>query len=202
MPVGRPALQCRVRWDRLFADLEARFDDLADEQAAAEQADRDRVATGAVTVVQRLGGALDRRMRVTVLGGREHEGLLRRVGRDFLLIEDDFGRDLLIALDAVTAVSGLTAGTAPQAPDRPTRLDLRRALRSVARDRAVVAVSTGQGQIDQDRPEIWGTVDRVGADFIEIAVHPVGEPRRAGLVRSVCLVPLRAIAVVRTLPTG
>lgn len=191
-----------MRWDRLFADLEARFDDLADEQAVAEQADRDRVATGAVTVAQRLGGALDRRIRVGVRGGREHEGFLRRVGRDFLLVEDAFGRDLLVVLDAVTSVSGLTAGTAPEVPDRATRLDLRRALRSVARDRAVVAVSTGQGPVDQEGSEIWGTIDRVGADFIEIAVHPVGEPRRAGLVRSVCLVPLRVVAVVRTMPVG
>lgn len=198
----RPALECRVRWDRLFADLEARFEDLADEQAAAEQADRDRVATGAVTVAQRLGGAVGRRVRVAVVGGGRHEGTLRRTGRDFLLLDDDLGRETLVALAAVTAVEGVTAATAPEVVDRPTRLDLRRALRSVARDRAVVAVSTAGVGTGQGAPQIWGTIDRVGADFIEIAVHPIGEPRRAGLVRGVVLVPLAAVGVVRTMPAG
>ena len=208
---GVGGLQCRVRWDRLFADLEARFEDLADEQAAAEQADRDRVATGAVTLVQRLGGAVGQPVRVAVIGGSRHDGVLRRIGHDFLLVEDDAGRDVLISLVAVAAVGGLTARTAPPSPDRPTRLDLRRALRSIARDRAVVALSIGSGAVGSGGSasdgspvvtELVGTLDRVGADFLEVAIHPVGEPRRAGLVRGVSLVPLTAVRVVRTIPVG
>lgn len=194
-----------MRWDRLFADLEARFADLADEQAAAEQADRDRVATGAVTAAQRVAGAVGRRVRLAVAGGREHEGVLRRVGQDFLLTEDDYGRDVLVALAAVTSIAGLSSATAPAAADRPVRLDLRRALRSVARDRSMVAVSVIGAPTSSDGVggnEIWGTIDRVGADFVEIAVHPVGEVRRAALVRGVTLVPLRAVTVVRALPNG
>lgn len=200
-----------MRWDRLFADLEARFEDLADEQAAAEQADRDRVATGAVTFVQRLGGAVGQRLRVTVIGGSRHDGVLRRIGRDFLHVEDDSGRDVLVALTAVAAVAGLTARTAAPSPDRPARLDLRRALRSIARDRSVVALSIGAGAVASGGAaadgspvvtELVGTVDRVGADFLEVAIHPVGEPRRAGLVRGVSLVPLAAVRVVRTMPVG
>lgn len=210
-PPEANGLQCRVRWDRLFADLEARFTDLADEQAAAEQADRDRVATGAVTLVQRLGGASGQRIRVGVVDGRQHEGTLRRIGRDFLLLEDDAGREVLVALAALAAVSGLTARTAPPAAHRPAQLDLRRALRSIARDRAVVALSIGSGSAGPPSTpldgsgtvaELVGTLDRVGADFVELAIHPVGEPRRAGVVRGVSLVPLAAIRVVRTIPVG
>lgn len=207
----RGELQCRVRWDRLFADLEARFDDLADEEAAAEQADRDRVATGAVTLVQRLGGAVGQRIRLTVIGGTHREGTLRTIGRDFVLLQDDGGRDVLVALAAVAAVGGLTARTAPPTPDRPSRLDLRRVLRSIARDRAVVALSIGSGVVGPaasvpdgsgSLAELVGTLDRVGADFVELAIHPVGEPRRAGLVRGVSLVSLAAVRVVRTMPVG
>ncbi len=50
--------------------------------------------------------------------------------------------------------------------------------------------------------ELTGTIDRVGADFLELAVHAAWEPRRAGSVRSVALVPLSAIVLVRALPLG
>jgi hypothetical protein len=50
--------------------------------------------------------------------------------------------------------------------------------------------------------EIIGTIDRVGADFIEVAVHAAWEPRRASAVRLVALVPLTAIVLVRALPLG
>ena len=43
----------------------------------------------------------------------------------------------------------------------------------------------------------WGTIDRVGADFVETAVHAAAEPRRRQDVRDVELLPLRAIALVR-----
>jgi hypothetical protein len=42
-----------------------------------------------------------------------------------------------------------------------------------------------------------GTIDRVGADFIEVATHPAGEARRRADVRDVELVTLAAIAAVR-----
>jgi len=50
--------------------------------------------------------------------------------------------------------------------------------------------------------EVIGTIDRVGADFIEVAVHAAWEPRRAAAVRSVALVPLDAIVLVRAMPLG
>jgi hypothetical protein len=41
------------------------------------------------------------------------------------------------------------------------------------------------------------TVDAVGADFLEAAVHAAGEARRRDRVRHVELIPLSAIAVIR-----
>ena len=89
-----------------------------------------------------------------------------------------------MALRAVTAVEGLTAATAPEMSGLWMRLDLRRALRGLARDRSPVAVGlTGwsgglAGTETASAPgpmgstaEVIGTIDRVGADFIEIAVH-------------------------------
>ena len=52
-----------MRWEHLFADLEARFDELDDAAAAAETADRERVAMGAVLAQQRLVGSIGGQIR-------------------------------------------------------------------------------------------------------------------------------------------
>ena len=65
-----------MRWERLFAELEARFDELVDEQIDAESADRERVATGTITALQRLAGALDQPVRARLVGGATVAGAL------------------------------------------------------------------------------------------------------------------------------
>jgi hypothetical protein len=42
-----------------------------------------------------------------------------------------------------------------------------------------------------------GTIDRVGADFVELSEHRVGEFRRARDVLAVRTVPFEAIGLVR-----
>ena len=200
-----------VRWERLFADLESRFDDLAAAQDRAEQADRDRVATGAVTTLQRLRGAMGQSLRVRLATGATIAGVLRRVGPDFVLVDDDLAGEFVIPLRYVVAAEGLTTATGPDVAGVTARLDLRWMLRGIARDRSSVAVTTSGTTATHGRDgalaepatsEISGTIDRVGADFVEIAVHAPWEPRRAVGVRSVVLVPLRAVVLVRAVPMG
>lgn len=198
-----------MRWDRLFAELEARFADLGDEQAAAELADRERVAIGAVTAFERLAGSLDRPIRVELAGGEGVAGVLRSIGPDWLLMAESEQRDCLVPWRSVTVVHGLTAATGPAPSGLELRLDLRYALRGVARDRAPVQVavtgwagSPGAHAAAGRSGEVVGTIDRVGADFIEMALHAAWEPRRAGAVRSVALIPLASILLVRATPLG
>lgn len=190
-----------MRWEQLFADLGAHFADLADAEEMAELADRQRHAAGALTTVQRFAGAIGAEVRIRTRAGRFHRGLLREVGPDWVLLGAQATGEVLVALGAVTAVFGLTSATGPGLSAVAARFDLRLALRGIARDRAPVVIGVSGGP-DAAGTELSGTLDRIGADFVELAEHAVWEPRRASAVRSVVLIPLAAIDSVRTMPAG
>lgn len=186
-----------MRWQQLFADLEARFE--AEQEAAerAETSSRARHELGTVRFVDRLGGAVGSRVVLLCRGAGQISGTLSEVGSDWLLL-DDAGRELLVATSAVRAVSGLGRRTAAAegAGSVAVRLDLRRALRGLARDRATVHVVLDEGT------SLHGTIDRVGADYVELAEHPADLHRRAEAVQSVRTVLIDAVVVVRTAQPG
>ena len=183
-----------MRWQQLFADLQAQFDE---EEAAAERsesASRARAEMGAVRLSQRLLGSLGVPVSVTCRGAGQVGGVLVDVGSDWLLLEDGHGRQDLVASASVRAVGGLGRGAAPPDPVGAVRglLDLRRVLRALARDRAGVQVVLDDGGV------LSGTLDRVGADYADLAEHPADAPRRAEAVLGVRAIVIAAIAVVRT----
>jgi hypothetical protein len=191
-----------VRWEQLFADLDARFEELADAELMAELPDRQRSASAALTVVQRCAGAIGAELRIRVRSGRLHTGELRSVGADWVLLRPPGGGEVLVALAAVTSIEGLRAATGAPLGAVAGRFDLRLALRGIARDRSPVMLGvtgSAEGQSGAGT-DLSGTIDRVGADFVELAQHAMWEPRRADAVRSVLLVPLPAVDSVRALP--
>jgi len=191
-----------MRWDQLFQDLEARFDELADADSMAELADRQRVAAGTISMVERIAGAVGWPIRLRTVAGITVTGTLQRVGPDWLLLQESPGREVVLALRATTVVEGLSAATGVSMTGVQRRLNLRHALRGLARDRSPIAlvVSGGVGEPAALHTELTGTVDRIGADFLEMALHAPWEPRRTASVRSIVLVPLEAIVLVRALP--
>jgi hypothetical protein len=185
-----------MRWQQLFADLSAQFDE---EEAAAERgesASRARAEIGALRLADRLGGALGQPVVLDCRGAGRVAGVLTDAGLDWLLLEDDGGREHLVATAVVMSVSGLGRRTASPTEGAAARVrpDLRRALKGLARDRAVVQLVLDDGGV------LTGTVDRVGADYLELAEHPADEPRRVEAVRGVRAVVLTALALVRTVP--
>ncbi len=185
-----------MRWDRLFTDLEAQLEAADAAEFAGEVVERTRIEVGALRLVDRLRAALESTVRLTCLGSEQVAGRLRRVGPDWLLVAERPEREAVVPLTAVTSVAGLGPWSAAEADGArgvlAARLDLRYALRGVARDRAGVALTLCDGTA------LAGTVDRVGADFVEVAEHPAGELRRARAVRQVRTVPLPALSVIRT----
>ncbi|MCZ2806526.1 hypothetical protein O2W18_15560 [Modestobacter sp. VKM Ac-2983] len=183
-----------MRWEQLFADLEGQ---LAEQEAAAEQGDeasRARAEHGRVRLADRLRGSAGQDVSLSSRGAGELAGRLVDVGVDWVLLVDHQRREVLVALGAVSAVSGLTTATAvtDAAGVVDRALDLRRAARALARDRAALHCLLVDGAV------LAGTVDRVGADFLEVAEHPIDQPRRRGAVTGVRAVPLDAIVALRT----
>jgi hypothetical protein len=187
-----------MRWQHLFADLSAQFDE---EEAVAERgesASRARAEAGALRLVDRLGGALGQPVVLGCRGAGRVSGVLADTGENWFLVEDERGVEHLVSAAAVTTVAGLGRRTAAPAETGParTRLDLRWALKGLARDRSAVQLVLEDGVV------LTGTIDRVGADYLEIAEHAADEPRRVEAVRGVRAVVLTAVAVARTVPPG
>jgi hypothetical protein len=187
-----------MRWQQLFADLQAQFDAAEEAESRAEWASRARAEMGAVRLAQRLGGSLGTNVSLTCRGAGRVDGVLADLAADWLLLTDERGRDQLVAVRAVRVVAGLGRWTAPAQEEGPvrSRLDLRRALRGLARDRSAVQVVLDDGTV------LTGTIDRVGGDYLDLAEHASDQPRRSGTVRQVHAVVLDAVAVVRTLLSG
>jgi hypothetical protein len=181
-----------VRWDDLFADLEAQAAALDVAERAAEIAERTRIEVGGLGTRERLAAALGSTVRGQVLGGAAFAGTIERVGPDWVLLDEGDGRESVLALAALASVTGL--GRSSAVPGHggavQARLGLRSALRGIARDRSTVRLHL------RDGATLDATLDRVGADFVEVARHAPGEPRRRGEVRDVVLVPLDAVAIV------
>jgi len=183
-----------MRWEQLFTDLEAQFAEQEAVDERLEEPSRARAEQGRVRLVDRLRGAVGRPVSLRCPGVGELSGQLVDVGVDWVLLAEAGGRELLVATRAVAAVAGLTAATAPAAQEGAVdrHLDLRRALRGLARDRAAVQCLLGDGGV------LTGTIDRVGADFVELAEHPLDSPRRRGAVTGVRAIALPAVVAVRT----
>src|SRR5688500_859858 len=124
-----------MRWQQLFADLQAQLEEEESAAERSESASRARAERGAVRLSQRLLGSLGGPASVTCRGAGQAGGVLVDVGSDWLLLEADRGRQALVATAAVRAVAGLGRATAPPQPEGAVRglLDLRRALRALAR---------------------------------------------------------------------
>jgi hypothetical protein len=183
-----------VRWEALFGDLEAQVDALATAERAAEVDERARIETGSLPWRQRLQAALGAAVQVRVAGGLMLAGRLRRVGPDWILLEEEGSGESLVSLSAVSTVAGLPRYAVPDATSLfDSRLSLRSALRGLARDRAPVRVHL----VDPAAGIVHGTVDRVGADFVDLAQHAPGEHRRREQVRGGVVIPLAALAAVR-----
>jgi hypothetical protein len=179
--------------DSLFA----LFDDLEQQAAGLHLAEREAeveelaVAEYAqVTLVGRFHAASGADLRLRLVDGGLLGGTLRRVGRDWLQLDDPQGGGWLVPIAAVAAVSGLGArAVSEEALPITGRLSLKSAFRALAEARGECVLQLVGG----DRVE--GVPRRVGQDFVELI--PVGPAAERAPNRGVQVVPLAALVSVR-----
>jgi hypothetical protein len=211
-----------VRWDNLFDDLEGQLEHELNAEDLELRAEEERLRLGRLSLRHRLmslgGGGVGPRAGSGVLR------LVLTSGATLFVRPTTFGRDWLAAeiLDRPTASDrtsphGVPARDLPQcvipmaaiagvilhaaevraslaAPAEPEsgvvdRIGLAFVLRDLARRRKFVEVHTPGGLLG-------GTIDRIGRDHLDLAVHDRGVPRRTSEVRQYRIIPLAEIQLL------
>jgi len=197
-----------MRWDNLFDDLESQLDA---EQGAAQR-DRERARER-----QRVF-ALSRDERIRTLLQSIDEVSCVIDGADCVLVVESYGKDWFAAefkqpmihrglavipfaaVDSVSMSPNQARDTVMSAgestPDEPSatlslvsRVTYRIVLRDISRRRKLVRIYTRQGNL-------YGTIDRVGNDFLDLAHHDERTVRWANADSSIEMIGLESILFV------
>ncbi|KGN36126.1 hypothetical protein [Knoellia aerolata] len=179
-----------MRWDQLFDDLEAQLGAQERRERDSEVADRTRRERATVALAARFAAALGSTLRLRLVSGAQVRGELLDLGEDWLLVRTGSGGEAVVPVHAVAGVTGLPARASSARTAR--RFALGYALRGLSRDRAQVAVSDAGGHV------LTGTIDGVGADFLDLAEHALGESRREENVTGRHTVPFSALVLVES----
>ncbi|WP_353815417.1 hypothetical protein [Agromyces sp. SYSU T00266] len=188
-----------MRWDRLFDDLESQLDHDRLEEARSLAIESERVRIGRLGLRDRIaamsaadGGAV----RIELVDATAVQLRPTTFGRDWLGgIPVGPGSQCVVPIAAIAAVTasrrqvGESLAAQPRSAGIVERIGLALALRDLGRRRAAVELRTLDGRVH-------GTIDRVAADHLDLAVHEPGAPRRERDVRGYRLVPLDRITVV------
>lgn len=191
-----------MRWDRLFDDLEvqlvseweaerAALDTEAERLRLSQLSLRDRLSrlatAGAATAVFELSDGTVLRARVGGIGG-DCVALAPEEGRSGVILVPLSGV-VSVALSHRELVHTARPGEAPSLLS--ARLTFGYVLRDFVRRRVGVSVRLTVGR------SLTGTIDRAGADHLDLALHDAGAARRTDAVTGYRVVPFAAISWVR-----
>ena len=204
LAVGGARYGRRMRWDHLFDDLAGQLEHELHAEELDLQQEEERLRLGRLELRGRLAAVVRERdgdkRTVTV---RTVDGILRHVrvrslGRDWLAgdLIDTPGAQVVVPIAAVESLvfdpaqAVRTLEQVPTRDDLSARLGLAFLLRDLCRRRVPLTVQTSAG-------ELHGTVDRVGRDHVDLAVHERDVPRRTSAVDYVRVIPLAQVLVLR-----
>lgn len=197
-----------MRWDKLFDDLEGQLEHELTAEDLDVQAEEERLRLGRLSLRDRIAAVVE----AGVVDDATGIHLILSDGTPLSVRPQTFGRDwfsatllggarrsqVIVALTAIASVvftqvqaeRSLTATPSELSQTSlPARLSLSFVLRDLCRRRAAVDVLTPIGSVH-------GTIDRVGRDHLDLAVHEVGEARRASAVRELRAIPLTQLLLV------
>jgi hypothetical protein len=201
-PVGcriRADIVSRMRWDSLFDDLESQLERERTAEELDIEAEEERLRLGRLSMRDRLFALTlapgNRTIRIGLTGGIRLAVRPQSLGRDWLSAVLADGRQCIVPLAAIATVSlgraEVSASLAAMTQDTVSgRLGLPFVLRDLCRRRRQVELTTLDGVL-------VGTIDRVGRDHLDLAVHDAGTARRESDVRDVLMLPIGRIVIVR-----
>ncbi len=194
-----------MRWDRFFEDLEDQLDSEWEAERAALDTEAERLRLSRIPLRDRLvalAGSSARPPEITadLRDGTVLVGAVTRVGADWMALSVPGGGTAAVWLVPAEGVSTLvlraeevlvTARDANPGGALGQRMTFGFVLRDLVRRRIPVTVQLRAGRA------LSGTIDRAGADHLDIAVHEIGAVRRADQITGYRLIPFAAIAAVR-----
>ena len=198
-----------MRWDNLFDDLESQLEQGLSAEEIDLAAEEERLRLGRLSLRERLlsiSESYERRadyaIRLLLTSGESVSVRPATIGKDWFSsdVRDDSPRrrQCIVALAGVAAIL-LSADQVPRSLNgsaRETetsvsaRLGLPFVLRDLCRRRVDVEIVTPSGRVT-------GTIDRVGRDHLDLAVHEAGTPRRNGAIGHYRIVPLSHVLMVQ-----
>jgi len=212
---GGPGSDARVRmrWDNLFDDLESQLESGISAEEHDLQAEEERLRLGRLRLRDRLvalhqasAASADYVLRLELVTTEVVNLRPAAFGRDWLsgeVLGDPAGRverhpQFVLPLAAIGVLhlsreqvrQSLTPPATPVVPSLGDRLGLPFVLRDLCRRRlSVEALLPGGGAT--------GTIDRVGHDHFDLALHDAGSPRRESNVTGMRIVPFSQLVLVR-----
>ena len=197
-----------MRWDRLFDDLEGQLERELSAEELDLRAEEERLRIGRLTVRDRLiairegGPAAEQPVALQLVTGEQLVVRPSTFGRDWFLAElahEGRRSQCVVPLAGVAALL-LTRSQVESSLAQPensgnerslsARLTLPFVLRDLCRRRAALSLHTAVG-------DAHGTIDRVGRDHLDLAVHEPDRPRRSRAVSQYRVVPLDQLLLVR-----
>ncbi|HEY5223750.1 MAG TPA: hypothetical protein VIJ18_11990 [Microbacteriaceae bacterium] len=197
-----------MRWDNLFDDLEGQLEQERDAEQLDLLAEEERLRLGRLSLRDRI-------LSMSTVNGRPTSVNLRiqlvtqatlvlqptTFGKDWLaadLVDSTPRAQCVLPLNAIASVS-LTASQLRTSLESVAtgregrlvdRIGLPFVLRDLCRRRKNLELVTAAGSVH-------GTIDRVGRDHLDLAVHERGSTRHASNVTDIRMIPLERIVFVR-----
>ncbi|NLS10841.1 hypothetical protein HGQ17_12730 [Nesterenkonia sp. MY13] len=152
-----------MRWDALFADLQAQWEDQRHQDLEAETVEAVEIERARMPLADRLRAHTGSSLQLELPSAGRIECEIGEVGSDWLSGQHR-GRSILISLDAVLAVHSLGWKAKPEASVARRRLSITSPLRALAQHREEVTVTTASAG-----PPVEGVLYAAGQDHFDLA---------------------------------
>jgi hypothetical protein len=202
-----------MRWDNLFSDLESQLEYGLNAEESELEDEEERLRLGRLSLRERILGMVrvaDRGAHYSIVlvlsGGLTVSARVKTIGKDWLAADIDAatsgerqrGRQCIVPFGAIEGLSLTRRQLRHSLEARPVgerasaitdRLGLPFLLRDLCRRRSTVEVRLAT-------ETLFGTIDRVGRDHLDLAVHEATVVRRDVDVLGYRLVALDAVVML------